>query len=815
MTDSSPRDTDTPRPAANRLANETSPYLLQHAHNPVDWFPWGEEAFAAARERDVPIFLSIGYSTCYWCHVMERQVFENEALAAKMNERFVSVKVDREERPDVDDLYMTATQLMTGRGGWPMSVFLTPPGAGADGGGLKPFWCGTYIPPEPSHGMPGFGGVLEGIRNAWDTQRDQVLDQANRVADAVTQTLAAQREAAAGGEGELAAGLGPDTVQSVVNALLQTYDQEHGGFGGAPKFPQPANLALLMSVYRVTGNEPLWPVIHQTLDRMARGGMYDQIGGGFHRYSVDRQWLVPHFEKMLYDNGQLAEAYATAYELKPATEQDRSPALYRRVACETCDYVLREMTDDTGAFWSAQDAEVDGREGGNYVWTPEQVREAITAEDGDETLAEFVIQLYGLDLGPNFEDPHPPEGETPPKVNVLFLPQPLSAVTESTGLAMQEVGEKRAAVNRRLLAVRDRREQPGTDDKVIASWNGMMIAGLAKAGRVFERGDFVDAAARAADAVLEHMVEGDLGESSGTLLRTMRRGVAKQPAYLEDYAHLAHGLVELQRAWSARHADDDRYLQQAVRLVAAAAHRFGDERGGYYDTLADQADLFVRPRNTYDGSVPSGHSVMLHDTLDLAELTGDERWLRVAAMDLKSLAEPMRQRGGAMVHAVHALLRMLTIAPSLVGDAAGATGAEDSSDEDDPVTVTAMPGEVSLEGEDGAARVDVTLKIDEGFHVNAAQTSSQWLVPTRLSLQGAEGVELEVSYPEPAKGEFAFADEALSVYEERATLSATLRRTADDRDAVKPGRLVLEYQACDDSRCLTPRSVTVPVTLSP
>jgi len=783
----------------NRLAHETSPYLLQHAHNPVDWYPWGDETFSAARERGVPIFLSIGYSTCYWCHVMEREVFENEALAGLMNELFVNIKVDREERPDVDDLYMSATQMMSGRGGWPMSVFLTPPGTGDDGRGLKPFWCGTYIPPTPQHGMPGFGDVLQRLRDAWDTQRNEVLAQADRVASAVAQAMT-QESSADHGENEQDGSrhpLGPELVQAVVNALLQSYDQEHGGFGGAPKFPQPTNLALLLGVDRVTGDDALKPVIHHTLDRMARGGMYDQVGGGFHRYSVDARWLVPHFEKMLYDNGQLVELYADAYEQNPATQDDRTPALYRRIACETCEYVMREMTDETGAFYSAQDAEVDGREGGNYVWTPDEVREAI----GDETLSEFAQTLYGLDLGPNFQDRHPPGGETAPPVNVLFLPERLSALTDRLGLAMHDVGEQRLEVNRRLLAARDRRKQPRLDDKVITSWNGMMIAGMAKAGRVFDRADFIDAARSAADAVLEHMTAADESGERVVLLRTMRNGVAKHPGYLEDYAHFIHGLIELHRAAGDDH--NGRYLRAAQALKAAATERFGDGRGGYYDTLADQSDLFVRSANTYDGAIPSGHSAMLHNALDFAEITGDKQYLHEAAQGLRRMSGSMRR--GAMVHAVHALLRLLTAAPSLIENEPDSDQADARQD---PVSVTATPERITLEHQASPVSLEVTLEIAPGLHLNAHDTPEDQLIPTRLMLEDAQGIELDTTYPEPdrVRGQ--------RVYEGRVTLVATLRRTVPADHAARPGRLVLRYQACDESRCLAPRSIDVPVAIS-
>ena len=522
----------------NALADETSPYLLQHVHNPVDWQPWGEAAFEQARREQKPIFLSVGYSTCYWCHVMERQVFENPELAKLLNERFVSIKVDREERPDVDDLYMTAVQMMTGRGGWPMSVFLTPPAPDtlpdgidekvAEGYGLRPYWAGTYIPPEPAHGMPGFGSIVTGLSDAWRDRRSDVLLQADQVADAVTQHMAAR---------DTSGPVTGDTIQRTVNSILRNYDSQHGGFGDAPKFPEASKLLLLLDVQRRTGDDDLWNALEYTLDRMARGGMYDQIGGGFHRYSTDARWLVPHFEKMLYDQGQLLEVYAHAYEIAKRREDTDAVRLYERVMRETADYVLREMTDDTGAFLSAEDAEVDAVEGGSYVWTPDEVQAAID----EESLGDFALTLYGLDRGTNFQDPHDPAASP---VNVLYLPQPLEKLGE-----YEAVAAKRRAVNEKLKSARDARPQPRVDDKVLVGWNGMAIAGLARAGRVLDEPRYLEAAARAADAIADHMVDADANEPG--LWRTMRNGEVKHvPAYLEDYADYTRGLLSLHQAIS-------------------------------------------------------------------------------------------------------------------------------------------------------------------------------------------------------------------------------------------------------------------------
>ena len=544
----------------------------------------------------MPIFLSVGYSTCYWCHVMEREVFENAELVAGLNEHFVPVKVDREERPDVDDIYMTATQMLTGSGGWPMNVFVTPPAPEGDdtaGYGLLPYWAATYIPPEAKFGRPGFGEVVEGMRAAWADERAAVLDQATRVSEAVRQ----RAEPAHPGAVDAA------TVTQTVAALREAYDPKYGGFSGpeGPKFPTPVVPGLLLADAADTGaaaNE-----LRHTLEAMAFGGIYDQVGGGFHRYSVDEKWLVPHFEKMLYDNGQLLSLYAAAYE---KWEGKRFAGLYARVMRETAEYLLREMRDESGAFWSAQDAEVNAREGQNYLWTPDQVRAALADEPdpaegervpGDTAYArtELALQMYGLDLGTNFQDPH---HRDEPASNVLFMPV---AMSEHVGLlggpdegAMGRLMTVRAEINAALLKVRDTRDQPATDDKVLAAWNGLVIAGLADAGRVLGEERYVEAAAEAADAVLKQMR--DAGDDG--LLRSMRGGVASVPAFLEDYAFVSAGLLAL----DAARPRERRFHAAAVELMAEADRRFAAPGGGWFDTLEDQGDLFVRNRGVYDGA---------------------------------------------------------------------------------------------------------------------------------------------------------------------------------------------------------------------
>ena len=764
----------------NALARESSPYLLQHAHNPVDWYAWGPDAFDLARRTGRPIFLSVGYSTCYWCHVMERQVFENPAIAATMNALFVNVKVDREERPDVDDIYMTAVQMMTRHGGWPMSVFLTPPGAdGPEDPGLQPFYAGTYIPPEPRYGMPGFPELLAQLDKAWREQREQVLAGAQRVAAAIQEHLGRRDE-----PGPLDAAL----VQEAVTQLLGSYDADHGGFGGPPKFPQPSNLLFLLQVQRNNANPELWKALAYTLDRMARGGMNDQIGGGFHRYATDAIWLVPHFEKMLYDNGQLVEAYCIAHDIAPPTDD---PGHYERVVRATCDYVLREMTDASGTFWSAQDAEVDAREGGNYVWTEQEVPVAVA----DADLADLARVLYGFDKGANFQDPHVPGAE---RVNVLYLPRPLHAVAAERGVPLAELIGLKARIDRRMLAVRDRRPQPSTDDKVLAGWNGLMIAGFARAARTFEEPRYARAAAAAAACILEQM-----RQPNGGLYRTMRGDTVRIPGFLDDYALFVHGLLELHRT-----DGQARWLEAATALMARAGERFGAAAGGYFDTLDGQSDLFVRTRGTYDGAVCSGNSQMVHNLLDLHELTGDATCLHRAVLDLRSFATSMRRLGIGMVHMHHALLRALASGPARAALAAPA-GAS-SPEAPPPVALAVEPAAIDLAGAD-AATARVRLTIAAGHHLNAHAPGVEGLVPTAIEMVEGAGLKLDVDYPEGESKTYAFADQPVRVYEGRVEIEIRLARVG--AAAGGRARLMLRYQACTERACLAPQTIAVPLEI--
>ncbi|MFF4841829.1 thioredoxin domain-containing protein [Streptomyces collinus] len=556
----------------NRLAHETSPYLLQHADNPVDWWPWSAAAFDEARKANKPVLLSVGYSSCHWCHVMAHESFEDEATAASMNEHFVSVKVDREERPDVDAVYMEAVQAATGQGGWPMTVFLTPD--------AEPFYFGTYFPPEPRHGMPSFRQVLEGVRHAWDERRDEVGEVAGKIVRDLAQREIAFQTAQVPGEQE--------TAQALLG-LTREYDHQRGGFGGAPKFPPSMVLEFLLRHHARTGAEGALQMAADTCERMARGGIYDQLGGGFARYSVDRDWIVPHFEKMLYDNALLCRVYAHLWR---ATGSD----LARRVALETADFLVRELRTGEGGFASALDADSDdgeGRhvEGAYYVWTPEELRRVLGEED-----AELAVRYFGVTEEGTFE-----HGQS-----VLQLPQ-----TEGVfdGVRIESVKE-------RLLAARAERPAPGRDDKVVAAWNGLAVAALAETGAYFGRPDLVDAAVAAADLLVRvHL------DDHARLARTSRDGrVGPNAGVLEDYADVAEGFLALVSV-----TGEGVWLDFAGLLLDQVTTRFADpESGALYDTAADAERLIRRPQDPTDNATPSGWTAAAGALLGYAAHTGSE-----------------------------------------------------------------------------------------------------------------------------------------------------------------------------------------------
>jgi hypothetical protein len=579
---------------ANRLAAETSPYLLQHAHNPVDWHPWGPEAFELARREDKPVLLSVGYSACHWCHVMERESFENDDIAALMNQLFVSIKVDREERPDVDQIYMQAVQSMTGRGGWPMTVFLTPDGV--------PFYGGTYFPPVDRHGMPAFPRLLRSIADAYHGRRGEVLEAGRQLVESMGQS---------GRLGASTSLLGRDVLVRAYLGLGGEFDERDGGLGQAPKFPQPMTWEAVLRIGRRTGDARGLDMLRLTLTRMARGGIYDQLGGGFHRYSVDGQWLVPHFEKMLYDNAQLASLYLHGWLAS-------GEAAYRRIAEETLDYVRREMTHPEGGFYSAQDADSEGEEGKFFVWSPEEIRQVL----GDPALARAALAYWGVDDGPNFEG-H----------SILFLPREPAEVAGTLGLTGGELATAIERARALLRAEREKRVHPGLDDKVLASWNGLMLAAFAEAAAVLGRADYLDTALRNAEFLTGRMVK------DGRLLRSWKDGRARITGYLEDYAMVGAGLYALYEA-----TFDRRWLDESRRLADEALRLFWvSEREAFFDTGHDQEALVVRPRNLFDNAVPSGTSVAIDWLLRLAVVLGEERYEATALAALRPMADLMQR----------------------------------------------------------------------------------------------------------------------------------------------------------------------------
>ena len=576
----------------NRLARETSPYLLQHAHHPVDWYPWGPEALERARHEDKPILLSVGYSACHWCHVMERESFENEATAVLMNDLFVNVKVDREERPDVDQIYMQAVQSMTGRGGWPMTVFLTPDGV--------PFYGGTYFPPEDRHGLPAFPRLLQGVAEAYRARRGEVAETGRQLVESMRQGERLRRSATL---------LTGDILMTAYQAMALEFDEQDGGARRAPKFPQPMNWEFILRFWKRTGNAEALQMARLTLTKMARGGMYDQLGGGFHRYSVDERWLVPHFERMLYDNGQLASLYLHGWLATGEAE-------YRRVTEETLDYILREMTHSGGGFFSAQDADSEGVEGKFFVWSPEEIRGALP----DAEMARAACAYWGLDDGANFEG-H----------NILFVPREPTEVARELGLSPERLADLIAQARTLLYAAREKRVHPGLDDKVLASWNGLVLAALADAGRALDRPDYIAAAVKNAEFLTSAMVEG------GRLLRSWKGGQARIKGYLEDYAMVGAGLLALYEA-----TFDLRWLVESRRLADEALRLFWDaEQETFYDTGADQEALVVRPRNLFDNAVPAGSSVAIEWLLRLAVFSGEERYEKLAISALRPMADLM------------------------------------------------------------------------------------------------------------------------------------------------------------------------------
>ncbi len=577
----------------NKLIDETSPYLLQHAHNPVDWYPWGDEAFKRAKKEDKPVFLSIGYSTCHWCHVMERESFENEEIAEILNEHFLSIKVDREQRPDVDETYMNAVVMITGSGGWPLSVFLTPEG--------KPFYGGTYFPPKDAFGRPGFERVLLSIVEAWKNKRQQLVESAGKLNEYL------QRSNITTGQTNLS----PAMLNRAFKQFQSSFDTVHGGFGTAPKFPQPTNLSMLLGNWHRSGDKEALHMVEKTLDAMAKGGIHDHLGGGFHRYATDARWLVPHFEKMLYDQALLSKVYLQAYQITKNQQ-------YADVARDIFDYVLRDMTDPAGGFYSAEDADSDGEEGTFYLWDAEQISSVLNEEE-----AQLFKTYYGVTDKGNFE-----KGKT--ILNIKSSPEELSKQFQSDPAG---IAGTLACARKRLFQARSKRNRPYRDDKVIASWNGLMISSLAYGGMVLNESKYTQAAVRSAEFILNTLYD------NGRLRRYYRDGRVVGKGFLDDYAFTVAGLLDLYEA-----TFETRWLVETKKLSGEMIGLFADnEGGGLFLTGKDSEKLIARSKPSSDGAIPSGNSIATLALLRLGQLTMDQRFSERGSAILKAFSSQLEQ----------------------------------------------------------------------------------------------------------------------------------------------------------------------------
>lgn len=624
-----------PDEKANRLIHEKSPYLLQHAYNPVDWFPWSEEAFESARKRDKPIFLSIGYSTCHWCHVMEHESFEDAHTAELMNETFVSIKVDREERPDVDHVYMTVCQMMTGGGGWPLNIVMTPE--------KKPFFAGTYFPRESRHGRIGMVDLTRRIKELWANNRHEIFQSANKV-------TAALRQIPDESPGD---SIGKEVLDVAFQQLVKRYDQKTGGFSQAPKFPTPHNILFLLRYWNKTHEPKALEMVEKTLQSMRLGGIYDHLGYGFHRYSTDNEWLVPHFEKMLYDQALLALAYTEAFQVTANPD-------YRDTAQEMFTYVMRDMTSPEGGFYSAEDADSDGVEGKFYVWTMDEIREELDAEEAD-----IVSSVFNLEAGGNFK-----EEASSHRIgtNILHKKKPLSEIAGDLQMSEKNLNDVLDLASTRLFTVREKRVHPQKDDKILTDWNGLMIAALARGSQAFDRAEYAHAARKAADFILTTMRGSD-----GRLLHRFRDGQAALPAHVDDYAFLISGLIDLYETIFNTH-----YLKSAVDLNQEFLERFWDDKtGGFYFIADDGEELLVRKKEIYDGATPSGNSVAALNLLRLSRITANPELEVMADRLVRAFSGNVRQFPSAYTQLLSAV--DFALGPSHEVVISAFAGAEDTS----------------------------------------------------------------------------------------------------------------------------------------
>jgi len=619
----------------NRLISEKSPYLLQHAYNPVNWYPWGPEAFERADKEDKPIFLSIGYSTCHWCHVMEKESFEDLEVATLMNGVFVCIKVDREERPDIDSAYMTVCQMMTGSGGWPLTIIMTPD--------KKPFFAATYIPKETRFGRSGIKDLIFRIEELWKTHREETIRSAEKVVNVF-------KQATSGSPGD---DLGETTLRMAYEQLSRNYDEQHGGFGNAPKFPTPHNLLFLLRYWKRKGDEQILRMVEKTLTSMRRGGIYDHIGFGFHRYATDKRWLIPHFEKMLYDQVLLSMAYTEAYQSTAGKKE------YEQTAREILTYVLRDMTDAEGGFYSAEDADSEGEEGKFYLWSEEEIGHILATKE-----AELFTKVFNIERDGNFQEE---ATEKRTGKNILHLKKSLDEISSELRIPSEELYKRLEETRAKLFAAREKRIHPHKDDKILTDWNGLMIAALAKGAQVFDEPQYEKAARQSA-----HFVFTKMFDANGRLYHRYRDGEAAIPAFLDDYAFMIWGLLELYETTL-----EPIYLQRALDLNTTLLRHFWDhQKGGFYFTADDADTILVRKKEIYDGAIPSGNSVSMLNLLRLARLTANTGFEAKAAQIVRAFSEKLSEAPFAYTQMMVAL--DFTIGPSYEVVIVGNRHAEDT-----------------------------------------------------------------------------------------------------------------------------------------
>jgi uncharacterized protein YyaL (SSP411 family) len=776
----SPGESNRKARPSNRLARETSPYLLMHAHNPVDWYPWGPEAFAKAKKENKLVFLSIGYSSCYWCHVMERECFENAEVAKLLNNWFVAIKVDREERPDIDNTYMTALHVLGNNGGWPLSMFLMPD--------AKPIIGGTYWPPEDreieGQTMRGFKSILK-IMHQWQTEQAEGLQkQATTVAARTAQALVGLNR------GNALVELDRKLVTGTVESVLEEFDKEFGGFSApsrgfrGPKFPTSPYLELLVYQAGKKRSDNLLGVIGLTLDRMAQGGIYDQIGGGFHRYSTERTWTVPHFEKMLYDNAQLVEVYAKAFQLT-------NRPLYRQTVQETLAFVEREMTSPEGGFYSALDAETKGEEGRFYVWSDREIDEAA----GSKADVELIKKVYGASQGANFES----------KYHILVRNQPLAEIAKTMNLTEEQLQSRLTPLRQKLLAARSQRPLPFRDTKILTGWNGEMIAGYAVAGRILKEPLYVQAAERAANFILQN-----LRDREGRLLRSYgaspgKQGEARLPAFLDDYAYLVHGLLCLHDATGA-----ERWLTEAKNLTDAMARLFGDsEQGGFFLTASDQEHLFARAKDQYDAAQPCGNSMAAQNLVRLWQKTGEVRYRQLADQTFKAFAASLKTNPSSLTALALALALELdgqeTVKKPESSDPPDSGGGAKRSD-----NVVKIEAQADKPNADGRQTATLNFTIDKGWHLYANPVPEDFPglpVVITLTKPKLDPKDFKVEYPKGKLVKDALVGDYW-VYEGKTSIKTSLRRAKDDSGPVE---FSVRIQACTEKKCLLPATVQVKV----